>query len=123
VRIEEIGFGVVHRPVTDDELFPILVACGECEGAGVVVEVTKPSGLYRRDVPCPSCAGSGHDPKVRAMLVRMLIDVDVEMLREAVKMGEHHNDWMEITAGAEDALEVLVANARAVLDVLGGSDE
>jgi hypothetical protein len=61
-----------------DELFPILLACEGCGGSGEHDDScpTPDGGSCGYKVRCPSCAGSGHDPKVRAVLLGMLIDVN-----------------------------------------------
>jgi hypothetical protein len=59
-----------------DELAPIIVQCGECEGSGEDDSVVATAGGAESPWDCPSCKGSGHDPKVRAVLLGMLIDVN-----------------------------------------------
>ena len=75
----------IPLPVSDavlrgmaDELLPILTRCERCKGKGKLScqEVDRPHVNDGGNHPCPSCAGSGHDPKVRAGLVRMLVDAD-----------------------------------------------
>jgi hypothetical protein len=135
-----------HRLVSDadirsmaDELFPILLACGDCERSGAKKCSQRCADPEPHDgYPCPSCGGSGHDPKVRAMLLRALdfdfasdaefdaiarqkgyvrLDVDVETLRDAV---DDYEGWGTLD-GDDQAL--MVALATAYLDALGGSDE
>jgi len=130
-----------------DELFPILLACGECERSGwadkgELIEKVRAANTGKRvavaGAECPSCGGSGHDPKVRVMLFRALdfdlasdaefdaiarqkgyvrLDVDVEALRDAV---DDYEGW-ETLDGDDQAL--MVALATVYLNALGGSDE
>jgi hypothetical protein len=86
----------------DYQLLLVLLACAECGGSGTI----HPSdGWDTATDPCPSCGGSGHDPKVRAMLVRMLID---ETARARLKDSI-------VTDNPDLVIDM-------VFDALGGSD-
>jgi hypothetical protein len=141
-----------------DELLPILLRCEPCMSTGGVrvpcpfCQAGKPL-ISDHNHKCPSCKGSGHDPKVRAMLLRALdfdfasdaefdaiarergyvkldvdveaplVDVELERLPLLAYIALIIEDFAAPGGTLESSQELAVVIWNAVLDALGGSDE